>query len=654
MPSTPFTHLNIHPIKETSKKQLNFVHLSFASAEPYAKAPGEKGRLSKHFILSSFQSFLIVIALMCVGAISNAQTLEFSATGYDMHIELNWDTVTSADRYEIWRRAPGETDFSMINSTRQLRMQDWTGRDQPQSENYRYYINALSLLGDIITTSDTLDAFVSNMSDEQFLDMVQEYTFRYFWEYAHPVSRMARERLGSDDIVTTGGTGFGVMSIIVGVHRGWVTREEAVDHLLQMVSFLQFADRFHGVFPHWMDGKTGEVYPFSTFDNGGDLVETAFLMQGLLAARGYFDSFDEKEVALRDVITSLWEDVEWDFYSRGNSGVLYWHWSPDYQWQMNFPIRGYNEALIVYLLAIASPTHPVPASYWHTGWAGGNYVSGFSWYGIKLFVGPPQGGPLFFAHYSYMGFDPRDKKDDYANYFQQNINHTLINRAWCIDNPLNFEGYGENSWGLTASDDPWGYSAHAPGGATDNGTLTPAAAIPSMPYTPNESIEVLKHFYREYGDQLWGHFGFYDAFNPEVNWFADSYIAIDQGPIINMIENHRSGLLWSAFMLNSEIHNALDAIGFIADPSAVNEVEKEFNWTVYPTMTEDKIFIHYEGDQSFHIQLTDILGRQLPYSVNSSGSDTYIIHPDDGASGWIWISLSVGDHLVDTKGVFVF
>lgn len=601
----------------------------------------------KHFLLTSITCFTCFTLW--------SQDLILSVTGYDQHIELNWTSLPTADRYEIWRKSPGEKIYTVITTTRQLRLQDWLGRDEPASEPYHYFIRALNVPGAVIDASDTLQAIVYEMSNDEFLDMTQQYTFRYFWEYAHPISGMARERLGSDDVVTTGGSGFGIMAIIVGVHRGYITREEAVNRLLQIVSFLQFADRFHGAFPHWMNGDNGTALPFSTFDNGGDLVETAFLMQGLLAARSYFDGDNESESVLREVITSLWEDVEWDHYSRNNSGVLYWHWSPDFGWQMNFQIRGWNEALIVYLLAIASPTHSVPASYYHTGWAGGNYENGNTWYGHKLFVGPPLGGPLFFAHYSFMGFDPREKKDAYANYFEQNTNHTLINRAWCIDNPLNFEGYGENSWGLTASDDPWGYFAHAPGGTTDNGTLTPAAAIPSMPYTPDESIEVLKHFYREYGENLWGDFGFYDAFNPEENWFADSYIAIDQGPIINMIENYRSQLLWSSFMANQEIQPALDAIGFVTDPVATHDpVEKNISWNVFPTIVDDELHVNINDDEEWNIRLVDLLGRNVDATIERSGSgeNSFLIN-DFETHGPVMISIYINNLRYDSRLVVI-
>lgn len=588
-----------------------------------------------------------------------SQSLVLSGKGYDMHAETNWNSVPTADRYELWRKSDTGSQFALLTTTRKLRWNDWTGREDDQEHTYQYFIRALTVPGAIITTSDTVETIVAPATDDQFLDMTQEYTFRYFYEYAHPVSGLARERLGSGDIVTIGGSGFGIMALIVGVNRGFITRQQAVDRLLKIVSFLQFADRFHGVFPHWMNGKTGDVIPFSQFDNGGDLVETAFMMEGLLCARQYFNQDVEKENVLREVITSLWEEVEWDFYSRNNSGVLYWHWSPDYAWQMNFPLRGYNEGLIVYLLAIASPTHPVPASYWNSGWAGAGYVNGNTWYGYKLYVGPNLGGPLFFAHYSFMGFDPRNIKDQYANYFDQNHNHTLINRSWCITNPFHYEGYSANCWGLTASDDPFGYLAHAPGPGTDNGTISPAAALPSMPYTPSESMEALKHIYRDHGESLWGEYGFYDAFNLEENWFADSYLAIDQGPIINMIENFRSGLLWENFMLNEEIDPALTAIGFVEDPVATEHVEfSGIDLKVYPTVSHGEMYVSlnetWEMDQ-YKLTISDAIGRSLIHTDQIMNDHVMMVKlaSQKVFAGWIWVSVWYQNSLVRTYPVWI-
>jgi len=346
--------------------------------------------------------------------------------------------------------------------------------------------------------------------------------------------------------------------------------------MLKILNFLNTqANRFHGAFPHWMNGTTGAVIPFSQYDDGGDLVETSFMIQGLLTARQYFDQSTSEEIEIRYLITQIWETVEWDWYRRSPfSDFLYWHWSPNYGWQMNFKLVGYNETMITYLLAIASPTHSVPARLYSDGWASSTgYYINQTYYGYKLWVGDPHGGPLFFAHYSFLGFDPRYIKDNYCNYFLNNRHHTLINREYCIANPQGHTGYGPDTWGLTACDNPWGYSAHEPY-VNDNGTIAPTAALSSMPYTPVESISALKNFYRTFYGNLWGEYGFKDAFNLNVNWFANSYISIDQGPIIVMIENHRSNLLWNNFMANPEIPAMLDSIGFVPDSTVgVNDEE---------------------------------------------------------------------------------
>ncbi len=405
-----------------------------------------------------------------------------------------------------------------------------------------------------------------NLSDSALLDAVQLQTFRYFWDFAHPVSGMARERSNTsfgygDEVVTTGGTGFGIMATIVAVERKWISRDTAAKQLLKMVNFLLKADAYHGVFPHWLNGATGKTIPFSRKDDGADLVETSYLFQGLLCARQYFTSNNQTERELRNRIGWLWNDIEWNWFTNGGQEVLYWHWSPNNGWAMNFPVRGFNECLIMYVLAASGQQYPVSSAVYHRGWAESNFFkNGKSFYDIKLPLGFDYGGPLFFSHYSFLGLDPRGLKDRYADYWEQNRNHTLINREHCIRNPNGFKGYGINAWGLTASDTYNGYAAHSP--TEDNGTITPTAALSAFPYTPEYSMQALKHFYFTKGSQLWSQYGFVDAYNESQNWVAASHLAIDQGPIIVMIENHRTGLLWKLFMSCPEIQNGLIKLGF--------------------------------------------------------------------------------------------
>ncbi len=399
------------------------------------------------------------------------------------------------------------------------------------------------------------------LSDEDLLTLVQEQTFRYFWDFAHPSSGLARERNSSGDIVTSGGSGFGIMTIPVGIERGFITRKEGVERIEKIVDFLTAAERFHGAWPHWLDGVTGKVVPFSTKDNGADLVETAFLVQGLLTVRQYLRESDLQEASIIDKINFLWETVEWDWFTKGGESILYWHWSPNYGWEMNHHVAGWDESLIVYVLAASSPTHSIDAEVYHQGWAGnGNMANGKEFYDITLPLGPDYGGPMFFSHYSFLGLDPRNLEDTYAKYWDQNVSHALINQHHAVANPKDYVGYSAASWGFTASDNHSGYSAHSP--SNDLGVITPTAALSSMPYTPELSMEALHYFYYVMGDKLWGEYGFYDAYNPTEDWYADSYLAIDQGPIILMIENYQTGLLWDLFMSNPEIKNGLEKLSF--------------------------------------------------------------------------------------------
>ncbi len=403
-------------------------------------------------------------------------------------------------------------------------------------------------------------------ADDAMLDLVQRGTLAYFHHFAHPVSGMVRERsnpAGYDylETVTTGGTGFGIMALLAASGRGFLSRSAVRRQLIRIVSFLGRAERHHGVFSHFLHGSTGKTIPFSPLDDGGDLVETAFLMMGLLCAREYFKRNIASETRLRADIDALWNTVEWDWHARPDRDALLWHWSPRHQWQMNHAITGWNEALVVYVLAAASPAHAIAPERYHRGWtASPHFLNGSRYHGIELPLGPPGGGPLFFSHYSFLGLDPRGLVDRYADYFVQNRAHTQINRAHCLQNPHGYAGYGADCWGLTASDGEHGYSAFAPD--NDQGIITPTAAIAAMPYLPQESLQALRHFLFTRGGQLWTPLGFRDAFSPVTGWVAEGQLAIDQGPIMVMIENYRSGLLWSLFMQVPEVQQALRRLGF--------------------------------------------------------------------------------------------
>jgi hypothetical protein len=410
-------------------------------------------------------------------------------------------------------------------------------------------------------------------TEDSLLTVVQYQTFRYFWDNAEPVSRLARERTHMDNVypqndknvVTTGGSGFGLMAVLVGIERGFVERDEALTYYKHVINYLDTADRFHGAWPHWLYGETGKVKPFSKKDDGGDIVETAFLAQGLLTVREYFKNGSVEEKNLAAKIDTLWRQIEWSWYTNGKN-VLYWHWSPNYGWEMNFPIGGYNECLIAYVLAAASPTFPIAPEVYHQGWArNGAIITNRTVYDLPTLLDHYEHsddpiGPLFWAHYSYLGLDPRNLSDRYAHYWEVNRNHALINYRYCVENPKGFLGYSQECWGLTSSYSMIGYAAHQL--SNDLGVISPTAALSSFPYTPEESMRFLKFLYAPERDSLIGTFGPYDAFSFQYKWMPPHYLAIDQGPIPVMIENHRTGLLWKLFMNAPEVQAGLKKLGF--------------------------------------------------------------------------------------------
>jgi len=512
------------------------------------------------------------------------------AMGYDRHVEVRWDPVKSLAlaRYIIYRSLDGKVFEPVgIQLAGSERYSDVLGKAGVTAQ---YKVAASDWRNRTSALSQPASASTRELNDEELLTMLEEACFHYYWEGADPHSGMARESIPGDDrIVATGASGMGIAALIVGADRGFITRVQAVERLTKIVNFLEHAQRYHGAWSHYMDGSTGKTMAvFGMFDNGGDLVETSFLMEGLLAARQYFRGPSSAERDLFRRITELWEAVEWDWY-RGPEGgeFLYWHWSPEWAWQIRHPLTGFNEVMITYLLGIASPTHAIPAEMYYSGWAsqaqraldyrqgwsgttdGNHYRNGHIYYGIKLDVGVGTGGPLFFTHYSFFGFDPHSLHDRFtSSYFVNNRNLALINRAYCIANPKHFKGYGADAWGLTASDGPDGYVPHAPDDASDRGTLTPTGALASFPYTPEASMAAFKHFYRDLGEELWGIYGPRDAFNPGANWISPIYMGLNQAPIVVMVENYRSGLVWKNFMANPEIGTMLGKLATVTGKPA--------------------------------------------------------------------------------------
>jgi exo beta-1,2-glucooligosaccharide sophorohydrolase (non-reducing end) len=503
------------------------------------------------------------------------------ATGSDRHIELTWQASPGGgvERYIIHRSLDG-VSYQPVGIQRGTvtRYSDFLGAHDLRAW---YKVTASGRDYRESAPSEAASATTRRLTDEELLTMVQRASFLYYWDGAHPVAGMALENIPGDQrIVATGASGFGILALVVGVERGFVSRDEGARRMLKIVEFLQRADRFHGVWPHFLDGGTGKVLPvFGPHDDGGDLVETAFLMQGLLTARQYFTGSSEVERRIVQGITSLWQTTEWDWYRRDpTSDFLYWHWSPDYGWVLNHKLIGFNETLIAYVLAIASPTHAVPASLYYSGWAsqsdeaagyrrgwggttdGERYANGKTFYGIKLPVGVGRGGPLFFTHYSYLGLDPHALRDRYTNHFENNQAIARINHAYVQANPGGFAGYEAGAWGLTASDGPWGYVAHEPRDGLDDGTITPTGALASFPYTPKESMVALRYFYGQVGHMLWDIYGFRDAYSLTQDWVAPIYMGLNQAPIVVMIENYRSGLPWKLFMANPEISAAIEAV----------------------------------------------------------------------------------------------
>lgn len=438
------------------------------------------------------------------------------------------------------------------------------------------FTTAILMCGSCSSRDNDNSIVTKTYSDSQITEMVQKDALKYFWNYAQTNSKLARERYIPDNpgfdasIVTTGGSGFGLMTILVGIKNGYIAKADALSRLTTALDFLKNANRFHGAWPHWIDGNTGAVIPFGDKDNGGDLVETAFLAQGLICVREYFkNSTDATELALSQKADALWKGIEWNWYTQGQN-VLYWHWSPNYNFEMNHQLQGFDETLITYVLAAASPDYSINKSVYTQDWARNGAIKATgSQFGIPLVVSHNGAtgmvGPMFFSHYSFLGLDPRGLTDDYVNYGDAVVNHAKIMYQYCVSNPKGWQGYSAKNWGLTASysrnaDGTTGYAAHQPN--TDLGIISPTAAISDIAYTPTESMNYLRFLYNENYSKYIGVAGPYDAYSIQYNWVTPRYLAIDQGTIAPMVENYRSAFLWQLFMNAPDVKQGLLKLGF--------------------------------------------------------------------------------------------
>lgn len=503
------------------------------------------------------------------------------AEGKCGRIDILWDQG-DALFFEIERLDPGAKDFHRINKvlwTTNL-YGDFIGRT---SGIYRYRVRAIfvSRSGEPEYSgwSPVVSASPGVATTKQLLTQVQEASFRYFYHYRHPVSGLAREKTPycraasiSDltpryighvrdirRLCTTGATGMGMFNLVVGVERGFITRDEGARWALQMLRFLsEKAERFHGAFSHWLNGDTGKTRKFAgKEDNGADTVETAFLASGFIVLREYFTADTPAEREIRALSDSLWKSIEWKWFTRtGEQGApLYWHWSPDYAWAKNHRVRGFNEAAILYILAVGSPTHAIHPDSYHKSWRHPGYGNERTEFDVPMVLGRGLGPPIFWTHYSYLGLDPRKISYKGTSYFEHFKRFCEVQVRYAQSKAGEFEGYGP-LWGLTSSMGPNGYQGHRPGDK-DDGTITPTAALSSMPYAPKYGVFCLKTMYTKYGGTIWKDFGFTDAFNLSEDWVADSILGIDAGPIAPMIENFRTGICWKTFMRAPEIRYAL-------------------------------------------------------------------------------------------------
>lgn len=590
-----------------------------------------------------------VTAFKSIGEIPSVENV--TAIGYDSHAHLLWEAPIDDLTYQIYASFDGGQSFSIRAETTENFYMDFVP-EEGKNKTVTYRIIATAQGKESEPTERTTE--IKDFTDNELLDMVQYYSFLYFWDGAHQATGMALERSnGNGRTAASGATGMGLMALIAAHEREYKPQEEIKDRILMILNFLETCDRHHGAWSHWYNADTKQTQPFSQKDDGGDIVETSFVAQGLVALKNYFSGSDTKSTQIREKANQLWREIDWDWYRQGGQNVLYWHWSPNYNFEKNMKVRGWNECLVTYIMAAASPTHSIPKEVYTNGWArNGDIANKREYFGFEISLARNWGGPLFWIHYTHHGVNPHGLKDEYADYWQEHVNTAKIHYEYAKANPKGFINYSENCWGLTASDDPDGYSAHKPMD-NDNGTISPTAALASMPYTPEESMKALKYFYRERGSELFGKYGPYDAFNDSRDWIKESYIGIDQGPIVIMIENHRSGLLWNNVMKDSDVQEGLDKLGFEYTIVTGKQEKNELgSFKLYPNPANDRVTVWVPNsiqNETFEMKVFDMSGKLIQQEPIDCFAGSCVIDCSAFQDGLYLIQLINGKEYLQSK-----
>ena len=514
----------------------------------------------------------------------------------------------------------------------------------------------LALVGLLVLAA--LASPAAAITDAALLDSLQRTSFQYFWDQGSSVTGLIRDRNTGGSPASTASTGFGLSAICIGIDHGWVSRTDGATRVLTALQVLWNMPQgnatsgtigYKGLYWHWLDMSTAT----RTWDSELSTIDTALLFAGIMDAREYFTSNTGDEPQIRALADSITSRADWAFMKNGGPG-LKMGFKPGVTGFSGFGTwTGYNEAMIMYIIAIGSHTHPVPSSDWKT------WTSGYNWstqFGYTYLIFPP----LFGHQYSHCWIDFRAVQDTFmmthsSNYFENSTRATLAQRAYAIANPGGKVGYGANLWGLTASDvpPPTGYNARgAPPAQNDDGTITPTAPISSIPFAPTECLAVAHNLWDNYGTFLWGPYGFKDAFNLTSNpdWYDTDYLGIDQGPIIMMIENYRNNAVWNRFMKHPDIVRGMFLAGFsgsfagVPTPSAPSGVELLES---APNPFRDQTTLRFRLPRADHVRLTlyDVSGRAratLVDGVRAAGEHTAVLEGHGLPAGIYLVSLESG------------